>query len=919
MHRHLADLFDIRDIQQIQDNFSRLTGMASVLVDGDINYITQPSGEDFGLLLHREGKKQQKALYRKLFQENRISKKPVLSTSGVTGATTGSIPITVGTQQIGSWIIGQVWIDIGDGQLVRQSMLAAGMSQEEVRHALKRLPQVSRPEFQCLLGLLENSMLPLMRMAKERWELLEAKRMMEEEVARLESGERTLKELVQSSDMAFYATDYHTGALLEANEQYVKYTGRTWEELKGKPCWQLAEGHPEGFCLDCPRERLVGENGEYLPPVVVERWHRETGSWIRCAHQVIDWVDGRPAHVVTMTDMTAYRQRHSSQGIFSDTRLNIPSEEELSRDIHNYLASDEIYVICMEIGSLKGVRDAHGPEGCSALMEAVCSWLQERDIPQKEIYQIGRHHFACVAGEMELPVALEWGKRFRHRLGEPWIVSVDQQEVTLHSENHLGIACISRGFLEEEELLPILERTINRAREQGSVAIYDRDVNRQHREKLALDESLRESVRRGMDGFSVLYQPIVDPATGTWCAVEALCRWDSPQLGSVSPLVFIRRAEQLGLIGAIGLWVLETSIRDCKELGLDGLDHFLLDVNLSAEQLLDHQLASRVMGLLEKHRFPGNKLGLELTDSAQVGLTDQTVEAISRLQEAGVQVGLDHFGTGYDNFNALKHLPVSILKTERAFLENIQKDRYLQYLSYLMVELAHAADLMIVAEGVETWEQMRILQENGVDRIQGYLFSRPLSRQQLEENQSKFQGPISPKRDVKPQEEPSPQASKLLGRVACLLFGEEDDITGIRKGMELLAERLCLTKGWIYLWNEEECLCKLLEAGPGEDAMPEQLPPFGMMAEGFWEEIADSSGILLLTDYQEGLGKGLEKRGVKSSLVIPLGELGYGGFEDGICYREWAAEERRLLQCFCRMICKLLESSTAMSGMGTAG
>jgi EAL domain-containing protein (putative c-di-GMP-specific phosphodiesterase class I) len=245
-----------------------------------------------------------------------------------------------------------------------------------------------------------------------------------------------------------------------------------------------------------------------------------------------------------------------------------------------------------------------------------------------------------------------------------------------------------------------------------------------------------------MMGFDVYFQPIVDAGSKKWIGLEALARWDSPQFGRIPPLVFIRIAEKLGLINKVGQWVLDRAIGICAELGLEQYEGFFLDVNLSMSQLFDEALIGKVLVALQKHKFPASCLSLEVTESEEFIQTDYSQTTIERLKSLEIRIALDDFGTGYSNFNNLRNLPVSLLKTEKEFIDNITTDEYQQFLSRVIVEMAHAAGMKLVAEGVETPEQLEHLMKNGTDYYQGYLFAKPLSKAELAANKVRFEQPV---------------------------------------------------------------------------------------------------------------------------------------------------------------------------------
>ena len=211
----------------------------------------------------------------------------------------------------------------------------------------------------------------------------------------------------------------------------------------------------------------------------------------------------------------------------------------------------------------------------------------------------------------------------------------------------------------------LISRALNASLKNGKIVTYNEEIDTKCKERTELQQKLINCTKKDMQGFEVHYQPIVDPATRGWHGVEALCRWNCPEYGWVSPVVFIPEAERSGLIGIIGDWVLETAVRTCKQWNLDEHEEFVLDVNVSPMQIVDDHMVIRVLEILDQYGYSGKKLSLEITESAEFNFNNHSLNAIKRLSNAGVSVALDDFGTGYSSFNNLKKLPASILKTQK--------------------------------------------------------------------------------------------------------------------------------------------------------------------------------------------------------------------------------------------------------------
>jgi diguanylate cyclase (GGDEF)-like protein len=525
-----------------------------------------------------------------------------------------------------------------------------------------------------------------------------------------------------------------------ANEYYARNLGVARDRLEGAKCWEFVMGPGAGRCRFCPRSFEIDAEGRPdLNPHSSEAYNPTLGIYGKVTARVIDWVDGRLAHIITLTDESAEKllREELFQLAYYDRQMSIPNQTKLEKDLTERAAGNYC-IIAFDYISLRHINDAYGRASGDILLKKVIEWMRSFDIAGFEVYRVEGDQFCILLDNADIMSASGLADRISERFQEPWDVSSDGDEAFITTRVSICVIDGRTGFESPAQILSIIERTLHISKETGTVAIYDREMDRILKKDIELEISLKNSVTGGMKGFEVFFQPIVDPKKGVWQGVEALARWDSPEFGRIPPLVFIKMAEQTGLINMIGQWVLDNAIGVCADLKLHELDGFFLDVNLSPLQMSDESLVSKVLMALQKHRFPGCNLVLEITESEEVDDGGYSQTILERLRTLDINIALDDFGTGYSNFNNLKFMPVGMLKTEKQFIDDIVVDEYQQFLSYVLVELAHAADMKLIAEGVETPEQMRELMKNGADYFQGYLFAKPLSAEDLAKNRHKF-------------------------------------------------------------------------------------------------------------------------------------------------------------------------------------
>lgn len=265
---------------------------------------------------------------------------------------------------------------------------------------------------------------------------------------------------------------------------------------------------------------------------------------------------------------------------------------------------------------------------------------------------------------------------------------------------------------------------------RDNLQFYTPELNTTVHEKFLLQEELRNGVARSE--FVLHYQPQVDLRTGRVFAVEALIRWMHPTLGMISPLKFIPTAEETGLIVPIGDWVLREACRQNKAWQDAGLPHMNICVNISARQFKEKNLMARVVSALQDSGLEAKYLELELTESLIMQDVEQAVATMAELQSLGVQFSIDDFGTGYSSLSALKTFPVARLKIDKSFIDHLPNSESDKAVASAVISLGQKLNLRVIAEGVETDEQVAFLRDNNCDEIQGYHFSKPIDARAIE-------------------------------------------------------------------------------------------------------------------------------------------------------------------------------------------
>jgi diguanylate cyclase (GGDEF)-like protein/PAS domain S-box-containing protein len=291
----------------------------------------------------------------------------------------------------------------------------------------------------------------------------------------------------------------------------------------------------------------------------------------------------------------------------------------------------------------------------------------------------------------------------------------------------IGIAVAPTDGDMAEELIKNADVALHSAKDKGanSYQFYEKSLAGASTRQLVIENQLGKALETGR--FLLYYQPKVDLATSNIIAMEALMRWPHPELGMVPPKEFIQVAEQTGMINALGDWVLRTACTHAKVWLESGNKDLKLSINLSPMEFRDDKLVDRVRAILERTGFPADQLEFEITESTVMSDLENAINTMNRLVRMGIRLAIDDFGTGYTSLYYLKRFPIDTLKIDRQFTNELEDDAENAAIVRAIIAMAHSLNLTVVAEGVETEEQLEFLTEAGCDEIQGYLFSRPVA------------------------------------------------------------------------------------------------------------------------------------------------------------------------------------------------
>lgn len=538
--------------------------------------------------------------------------------------------------------------------------------------------------------------------------------------------------LYDEMDVSIMVLDAQTGQLVYMNQRVCKDMGLLKEQMLGmhyrRVFWEEFHQVYEILASSCKDGNIHTDVFHWTSRMI----------WEQISARHIEWAHGQTAVLLIITNITDVSRSmyEYKQMAYYDHLLNIPNKHSLKQDIHTIQSFDDVGAIRFDICRLSGINDLYGWEVGDLLLLRIRDWLLKTGSSSTKTYRIYESGFCLILKEANQADMERHTKIILDRFKKPWLLSIhDNKKTPVYCDIKMGVIFGSDLAGETQDFLfHTLGKHISG---NGGYILYDKKHNRSLKAQMRLRQDLIRCVRQNMKGFSVCYHPVVDSKTWRWAGVEALCRWENPGDGIISPTIFIKEAEQLGLIATLDNWVYKTAMKCCRDTGLDQKD-FFLNINFSPIRPIDDQSIHELVTLSDEVGYPTSKLGLEITESAKIEFSSETINALNVLKKNKVILALDDFGTGYSSFENMLRLPVNILKVDRSMVENIEHDANKQHLMKSVIKFAHFANMVLIAEGVETDKQKELLQNYGVDYMQGFLFSTPLSVGLLQKQKHRF-------------------------------------------------------------------------------------------------------------------------------------------------------------------------------------
>lgn len=535
----------------------------------------------------------------------------------------------------------------------------------------------------------------------------------------LASSYASLEAILDNVGSGIYVRDMETGAVLFAN-RIMKNTFAT----------EFKEGTVDAI-LDSaiPVNRAGG---------VYEIHYLDRGKWYDLHYTYINWVDGRMVSMCAVYDVTDKKnyQRRIEQQAYTDFLTGLYNRMCCERDLatkideakKNGTAGALLY---LDLDDFKHINDGLGHQYGDVLLKAISNAFQRVEGIEETCYRMGGDEFVIIIPPSSYSRHEAIIEEIKGIFNKPWYL----KDADYYCTMSMGIVEFPKSGESVPELIKKADIAMYEAKKGGKnrVAFYSDTIASSSNERLDMEKNLRDAMAQDCREFEVYYQPIIDITKNNECVgAEALVRWNSVELGFISPGEFIPLAEYLGLINPIGNHVLRKACENCKLWNDNGKPDFGVNVNLSVVQLLQSDIVEVISEIIEGTGINPKNLTLEVTESLAINDMSRMKKILNNIKALGVRIALDDFGTGYSSLNHIREIPFDVIKVDQTFVRDLSEDAYSQSFIKMVAELAETIGVNICVEGIESEKQFSVLRDMKVRTVQGFFFDRPMPREAFE-------------------------------------------------------------------------------------------------------------------------------------------------------------------------------------------
>jgi len=538
------------------------------------------------------------------------------------------------------------------------------------------------------------------------------------------------------SQHAIVITDANN-VILRVNNAFTASTGYTNKEVVGHKTCLLKSGRHDDNFYDMMWES-INQTGTWQGEIWDRRKNGEIfPSWLTI-NTVKDAAGTVLYYVGTHVDITERKSAEEAieRLAFFDPLTQLPNrlllQERLKHSIEKARREDkQLALMMLDLDRFKAVNDSLGHLAGDELLRQVGGRITNQLRNSDMVARLGGDEFIVLLENINSPSDAA-------RLAEAIITNLSKPFKLTQSDDvwigaSIGISLYPQHGGSSEILMDHSDKALYQAKDQGRgcFAYFSEDLTTAARERLELETRLRHAIQQ--EELRIFYQPKVDIASGRIVGAEALVRWEDPIKGLISPACFIPIAEETSLIVEIGEWVLRETCSQGYYWSVCGLPPLTLAVNVSPHQFRRSDINALVAKVLSDTGFPANQLELEITESGLMENQDNATDILNNLRNQGIQLAIDDFGTGYSSLSYLKRFPVNVLKIDKSFIDEIPHNKDDMEIAATIIAMGHTLGFKVLAEGVETPEQLAFLLKKGCDSYQGYIKSKPVSAREFAE------------------------------------------------------------------------------------------------------------------------------------------------------------------------------------------
>ena len=557
-----------------------------------------------------------------------------------------------------------------------------------------------------------------------------------EELAKEVEQRRASEEFLRLASKVFEATQDaivvtdREARIVATNPAFTQISGYEAQEVIGKNVVMLHAGGQDAAAFDQMLQSVMS-TGLWSGEIMARRKNGDVYPGLLSASVVRDDAGQVVNHVAVFMDITERKAEQQLIDFLSnhDALTGLPNRLLARQRFEQTLGTARreggcVAVMCLDMDRFKSINDSYGHDVGDKALQVISRFLTDCVREGDTVTRQGGDEFQIiVADDAQLSATMPMAQKILAGLRKE--LMIEGQQITVTSS--IGIAVSLTDGDSFDELVRNADTALFRAKEIGrdNYAFFTERMDAEIRDKLAIQSQLRGAIAR--NEFEVHYQPQMCLKSGAMTGAEALLRWNNAVLGRVPPNRFIPLAEEYGLVNSIGDWVLESVCAQIRAWQDQGLGEVKVSVNLAAGQFANDATVPYVESTLRHFGIAPSCLGLEITEGTVMGDPDKAVAALHRLKDIGVSISLDDFGTGYSSLGYLKRFPIDTLKIDKSFVDDVTTSANDAAIALSVISLAHNLNMQVIAEGVETREQVQFLTERGCDEMQGYFFSRPVS------------------------------------------------------------------------------------------------------------------------------------------------------------------------------------------------